>query len=213
MNILFGAFLSGLIVTEFIKASSSALHAEHSISSTLPIVILGAIWVFFVIFDTLVWLVYSEDNPAPLGSVASVTTKMIVLLLRRSLEFGTLIWLYDIVNILNEIKPGIIFDELGLQSRFSLNVAVVCFGWFLWRFIRLFLGAFDSDELRDWRINVSRLIVFAVLFFGFSYLFANKFVISLYAYLIMYASTAIHIFLNYRFNEDYYRRVLPYYEA
>ncbi len=214
MNILFGAFLSGLIVTEFIKAASSALYVKDSFYLALPIVVLGAIWVFYVIFDTLVWLVYSEDNPTSLGSVASVSTKMIILLLRRSLEFGTLIWLYDIVNILSEIKPGVMIDQLGLQSRFSLNIAIVCLGWFLWRFLRVFLGPPASkDELNDWILNVFRLLTSAMLFFGYWHLFASRIVTSLWAYLLMYASTALYIFMNYHLNQDYYGRVLPYYEA
>lgn len=214
MNILFGAFLSGLIVTEFIKAASSALYVKDSFYLSLPVVVLGAIWVFYVIFDTLVWLVYSEDNPTSLGSVASVPTKMIILLLRRALEFGTLIWLYDIVNILNEIRSGVVVDELDLQSRFSLNIAIVCLGWFLWRFLRVFLGPPASrDELNDWILNVLRLLISAMLFFGYWQLFASRSVTSLCAYLLMYSSTALYIFLNYNLNQGYYERVLPYYEA
>jgi hypothetical protein len=55
----------------------------------------GGLWVFFVIFDTLVWLVFFEDNPVGGGTVSNVTIRMVILLLKRSLEFGTLICLYD----------------------------------------------------------------------------------------------------------------------
>jgi hypothetical protein len=59
-------------------------------------------------------------------------------------------------------------DELDLQSGFSLSIAVVCLGWFLWRYLRVFLGPPASrDELNDWIINVLRLLISAMLFSGY----------------------------------------------
>ena len=208
MYLLFGTFLSGLVVTDFIKEASSIVHAEQP---PYLILLLGGFWTFFVIFDTLVWLAYSEEHPTQLKNLY-IELVIFVLLLRRSVEFGTLVWIYDIVDIIKEAGNNKV-AEILLLERFSFDISLMCFGWFFRRLLQPLIEVLDNNKKIQWIINVVRLLFFAMLFLNLPYLFKFfKNDLSI-AYFIIYFCAISHILVNFVCGRQHYKDILPYYKA
>jgi hypothetical protein len=208
MYLLFGTFLSGLIVTDFLKEASVAVHASLS---GIVITLFGAIWTFFVIFDTLVWLVYCKDHPSSSDRTPS-PNRLFVHLFRRTIEFGSLIWLYDIINIVKSISGN---DTITTLGRFSLNLGIICSLWLIRRLLGLLVSKFSTPADReDLRNNSLRLLSSAVVFFGLWYLMMHGVLPIRWAYASVFFAMLFHIFANFRLGwRKYYDGAFPYYVA
>jgi hypothetical protein len=210
MYLLFGTFLSGLVVVDFLKEASVAVHASLS---ALVITLFGAIWTFFVIFDTLVWLVYCKDHPSSSGRTPS-PSRLFVHLIRRAIEFGSLIWLYDIINIVKSISISGNVTITTLE-RFSFNLGFICSLWLIRRLLGLLVSKLSTPADREDLINNSlRLFSSAVVFIGLWYLMMHGLLPIRWAYASVFFAMLFHIFANFRLGwRKYYDSAFPYYVA
>jgi hypothetical protein len=208
MYLLFGTFLSGLIVQDFLKEASVAAHA--SLPATV-ITLFGAIWTFFVVFDTLVWLVYCKDHPSSSGRIPS-SIRLFVHLIRRTIEFGSLIWLYDLINI---VKSASANDSITTLERLSFNLGIICLLWFIRRFLEPLVSKYTSPADRaDWRNNSIRLFSSAVVFVGLWCLMKHGLLPIPWAYGSVFTAMLFHILANFRLGwRKYYESAYPYYVA
>jgi len=209
MYLLFGTFLSGLIVMDFLKEASVAVHTSLSAK---VITLFGAIWTFFVVFDTLVWLVYCKDHPSSSGHTPS-SNRLFVHLIRRTIEFGSLIWLYDIINIVkSSISEN---DAITTLGRFSLNLGIICLLWLIRRLLEPLVSKLSTPADReDLRNNSLRLFSSAVVFIGLWYLMMHSLLPIRWAYASVFFAMLFHIFANFRLGwRKYYGSAFPYYVA
>jgi hypothetical protein len=182
MAIVYG-FLASIILTEYLKVASKAVHAGP-VYPFLALVMLASFYLFYQIFDTLVWLILYDKNPVTdLPKVDRPRVEAGLWMLCRCTEFVILIWLYDFVNVLDKAsgeRPQ--SDLMPHLARLCLDIGIVWFGWAVW-FALLglteFAGKFKSSDadtaaqrrekarLHQIRVENDRQLICHVVFGGF----------------------------------------------
>ena len=230
--LLFGTFLSGLIIQDFIKEASITVYTSFT---GLFFVISGGTWIFFAVFDALIWLLYLKDNQPKIEEPDP--WKLFLHLFRRIIEFGSLIWLYDITNIVKKVGGLRVFQTQGFEvlqiiglevsqveeseavqslARFSLDLATMCFAWFIRRSLQPFLGSYKKEKIIECDLlrNKIRLSAFSIAFFIFRLFIIHHQPSIPLAYIILSLMIIAHIIMNFRIGwESYYKEVFKYFSA
>lgn len=236
MAIVYG-FLASLILTDYLKVASKALYVGP-VYPFFALILLASFYLFYMIFDTLVWLVHYDQNPGPGdGHVPTYPRVEVVLwLLCRSVEFIILLWLYDFANIMEEVSKAKPDSDLVPQlARLCLDIGSVCLGWAVWFLIFLFthisrepqfLPGEDCQEQRQkkraehksmGRENIAQLalhVVFAAVFFVFWFWFrSDGRPPHSVAFFLAYAATVVSVLRVYVVQKVYYSTHFYLYRA
>lgn len=170
MKVVF-SFMAALILTEFLKVAAVTAYARAN-APALSLIIIAALFLFFMIFDTVVWLVFS-DKIAVQQNVRSSSTAVwdsIAWLGCRLCEFFVVIWLYDFVNIVRELgKTEGDMKYMEFLARFNLDAALISFGWAGWFIVYHFTVSYrhkDKREQKELRRQGFLHLLFMALFAG-----------------------------------------------
>jgi hypothetical protein len=150
MKVVF-SFMAALILTEFLKTASGTYYS-HATGLSLVFILITALFLFFMIFDTVVWLVFSDKTAVPQegqdGSESVLDS--IIWLGCRFCEFFVAIWLYDFINIVRDLaKAGDGAHYMDLLVRFNLDSALISFGWALWFVLYRFTFAHKAKHVEE----------------------------------------------------------------
>jgi hypothetical protein len=148
------SFVAGLILTDFLKNASDSL--DRSLSNLFPI-FLGGFWIFYIIYGTIVWLVFSENYPSQIDKeIKKEKSNYIyfVSIFWRAIDFASLIFIYNIANIfkikentdnINLYSP----DKLGMLSR---DLCFICLLWFTWKILQAFITKIVQKKHQEIKI-------------------------------------------------------------
>lgn len=235
MTIVYG-FLASIILTEYLKVASKAVYAGPAFPY-LALILLASGYLFYMIFDTLVWLVHYDKNPTGNDSrPPSPRVEIVLWLLCRCVEFILLIWLYDFVNIASDvssIKPP--NDLMPQLARLCFNIGAVCLGWAAWFLIFSFTHVFreirylpgettqaqrdqraeqhQRERREDWT-QLAFHVIFALAFFALGVWFGSSRRPKPHcAYALTYLVTVVNVLRVYVIQKIYYSEHFYLYRA
>lgn len=213
MAIAYG-FLASIILTEYLRVASSALYTGTDYRWTprlqfFALVLLTSFYLFYMIFDTLVWLVFYDKKPSDDPDSPRPRREIVLWLLCRCAEFFVLIWLYDFVNVLNDAsKAGIDANLLPHLARLCFDIGVICLTWGIW-FALFLLTDFAQLEriVRERNENTYQLIAhlfFGAIFIALCYWFLRNKPSAPLAFVLTYIAVIINVLRVYMIQKNYY---------
>jgi hypothetical protein len=215
-SLIFG-FISSLISTNFIRAASSSIFRYDEfplIINQIIIVILCGFWFFYIIYGTVVWLLFTEYKPYE----AKIPPSLQTMIFLRFLEFIPFIWLYDIIRIIDFDKSDLVLGQTVPSpmvnpflfrplSRLALNLGFILFTWSIWKI--LFSQVKEGNNSGEDLWSILLLLLFAFIF-GSSYFWLghSRTIHQAMPIIILYVFTVLYIALDFcLIHSTYYRTI------